>query len=229
MSEASCVYEAFVNYYCGTSSMFYHVCITFRRYLGIVALPLNNAPIEKWRVALAFAGCQLLSLVLAISPLLGFGSYGLEAHGTSCGLAWNDRSSTGKAYLIGIGTVCYVLPVTITSIVYVLIIKTIRVQQSTVRVMLASSEQAKKRKQEEVHLVITSLGLVVAFVVSWTPYGIVSFYTVFGNPDTINPIISRTSAWFAKTVVVWNPIIYALLSKSFRQKAKQLVRCSDAS
>ncbi|KAH3731244.1 hypothetical protein DPMN_057252 [Dreissena polymorpha] len=127
MSEASCVYEAFVNYYCGTSSMFYHVCITFRRYLGIVALPLNNAPIEKWRVALAFAGCQLLSLVLAISPLLGFGSYGLEAHGTSCGLAWNDRSSTGKAYLIGIGTVCYVLPVTITSIVYVLIIKTIRV------------------------------------------------------------------------------------------------------
>ena len=69
----------------------------------------------------------------------------------------------------------------------------------------------------------------VAFVVSWTPYVIVSFYTVFGNPDTINPIISRISAWFAKTVVVWNPIIYALLSKSFRQKAEQLVRCSDAS
>ncbi|KAH3858430.1 hypothetical protein DPMN_101053 [Dreissena polymorpha] len=37
------------------------------------------------------------------------------------------------------------------------------------------------------------------------------------------------SAWFAKSVVVWNPIIYALLSKSFRQKAVQLVRCSDAS
>ncbi|KAH3883939.1 hypothetical protein DPMN_007909 [Dreissena polymorpha] len=127
MSEASCVYEAFVNYYSGTSFMFYHVCITVRRYLGIVALPLNNVPIEKSRVALAFAGCQLLSLVLAVSPLLGFGTYGLEAHGTSCGLVWNDRSITGKAYLIMRETVCYVLPVTIMGIFYALIIKAIRV------------------------------------------------------------------------------------------------------
>ncbi|KAH3893085.1 hypothetical protein DPMN_017228 [Dreissena polymorpha] len=126
LSEASCISEAFIAYYFGISSMFYHVCITYIRYLAIVAVPVINAHVEKWRVALAFAVCQLISLLLAVSPLLGLGSYGLEAHGTSCGLAWNDRSRTGLGYLMLIGIVCFVTPMTFMGVCYVRIIKTVR-------------------------------------------------------------------------------------------------------
>ncbi|KAH3706630.1 hypothetical protein DPMN_066018 [Dreissena polymorpha] len=126
LSEASCISEAFIVYYFGISSMFYHVCIAYIRYLAIVAVPVIIAHVEKWRVALAFAVCQLISLLLAVSPLLGLGSYGLEAHGTSCGLAWNDRSRTGLGYLMLIGIVCFVVPTTFMGVCYVRIIKTVR-------------------------------------------------------------------------------------------------------
>ncbi|XP_052212560.1 visual pigment-like receptor peropsin [Dreissena polymorpha] len=221
MSEDSCIAEALIVYYFGCSSMFLHVCIAYIRYQGIVALPTSNAPVEKWRVALAFGACQLLSLVLAVSPLLGLGAYGLEAHGTSCGLAWNDRSRAGLGYLILIGTVCYVFPVTFMCVCYVQIVKT--VHQSSVRVIPASSEAMIKRRRKQIHLVKISLGLVLAFVVSWTPYAIVSFYTVFANPHALDPILTRSAAWLAKTEVIWNPLVYALLDKSFRRKMEKLM------
>ena len=63
----------------------------------------------------------------------------------------------------------------------------------------------------------------MAFVISWTPYAIVSFYTVFASPHQFDTILTRTAAWFAKTEVILNPLIYALLNKSFREK---LVCCS---
>ncbi|KAH3892743.1 hypothetical protein DPMN_016871 [Dreissena polymorpha] len=45
--------------------MFYHVCTRYIRYLAIVAVPVIIAHVEKWRVALAFAVCQLIALLLA--------------------------------------------------------------------------------------------------------------------------------------------------------------------
>ena len=47
MSEDSCIANAFIVYYFDISSMFYHVCITYIRYLGIVPVPVMIADIEK--------------------------------------------------------------------------------------------------------------------------------------------------------------------------------------
>ncbi|KAG9465749.1 hypothetical protein GDO78_017795 [Eleutherodactylus coqui] len=69
--------------------------------------------------------------------------------------------------------------------------------------------------------VLVSLG----FLVSWTPYAIVSFWSIFHSSASIPPIVSLLPCLFAKSSTAFNPIIYYMFSKIFRQKVKQLKCC----
>ena len=65
----------------------------------------------------------------------------------------------------------------------------------------------------------------VSFLLSWTPYTIVSFYVAYGRPETIDPLLSRSAALVAKSQVLWNPILYIGFTDSFRKCAYDIIRC----
>ena len=67
------------------------------------------------------------------------------------------------------------------------------------------------------HGPVISFLILGAFVVSWTPYSVVSLITVFGDPSTIPRTAAMVPALFAKSSVIWNPIIYVARHNDFRR------------
>lgn len=121
-SMDACVVEAFAVYMFGLASMLLNVAVAIYRYIAVSRLTLN---ISNKSIIKMVLSCQAVALFLALCPLLGWGSYGLEAHGTSCGLEWNDRSPSNWSYIITIGVFCYLLPLTIIVYSYANILKTV--------------------------------------------------------------------------------------------------------
>nr|QYF06554.1 ciliary opsin [Macrobiotus polonicus] len=52
--------------------------------------------------------------------------------------------------------------------------------------------------------------MVAAFLFAWMPYAVVSLIVVFGGDALINPSAAAVPAIFAKSSIVYNPIIYVL-------------------
>lgn len=117
-----CVMEGFSVYVFGLASLLLNTAIATYRYF-VVLRPAGNLQIRKTFMLKVVIMCEVIALLFALCPLLGWGSYGLEAHGTSCGLAWHDQSTGNLSYIITIGIVCYVLPLTVIINSYARIVK----------------------------------------------------------------------------------------------------------
>lgn len=60
------------------------------------------------------------------------------------------------------------------------------------------------------------------FIGCWTPYGLVSLWSIFRDSSTIPPEVSLLPCMFAKSSTVYNPVIYYFFSQSFKREVNQL-------
>lgn len=65
------------------------------------------------------------------------------------------------------------------------------------------------------------------FLLSWTPYAMVSFYVVLGYTDSLHPLLSRSAAFFAKAEVVWNPVIFVVMLNDIKRTVFNLLLCKS--
>lgn len=70
----------------------------------------------------------------------------------------------------------------------------------------------------------------VGFIGCWSPYGLVSLWSVLQDSSTISPQVSLLPCMFAKSSTVYNPLIYYIFSQNFKTEVKQLCqRCVGSS
>lgn len=62
----------------------------------------------------------------------------------------------------------------------------------------------------------------IGFICCWTPYGLVSLWSIFRDSSTIPPEVSLLPCMFAKSSTVYNPVIYYFFSQSFKREVNQL-------
>lgn len=62
----------------------------------------------------------------------------------------------------------------------------------------------------------------VGFLCCWTPYGMVSLWSVLKDSSTIPPEVSLLPCMFAKSSTLYNPLIYYIFSKSFKKEVNGL-------
>lgn len=60
------------------------------------------------------------------------------------------------------------------------------------------------------------------FLVCWTPYSLVSLWSIFRDSSSIPPEITLLPCMFAKSSTVYNPLIYYFFSRSFRAEVNKL-------
>nr|QYF06563.1 ciliary opsin [Macrobiotus sp.] len=58
--------------------------------------------------------------------------------------------------------------------------------------------------------------MVAAFLFAWMPYAVVSLIVVFGGDYLITPSAAAAPAIFAKSSIIYNPIIYVLTNPKVR-------------
>ncbi|CAF2550806.1 unnamed protein product [Rotaria sp. Silwood2] len=60
------------------------------------------------------------------------------------------------------------------------------------------------------------ISLESGYLLAWTPYAIMSFICAFIDDEFFPPILGTIPALFAKTSVVWNPLIYVARNGNIR-------------
>ena len=126
LSDTWCTFEAFIVYQFGLTSLYLLLQITLLRYVTITR-PIESTQMTNVHALIGVLISYSVAAIFSVCPLFGFGSYGLETHKTSCGLAWNDQSLAGRAYIIVIFVFCFLLPVALMAMSYTAIFKVVNI------------------------------------------------------------------------------------------------------
>ena len=66
---------------------------------------------------------------------------------------------------------------------------------------------------------------VAAMMLSWAPYCFVSLFSIVSGKPVIENWEAEIPELFAKASVVYNPIIYTIMNRSFRATLHRILRC----
>ncbi|KAL3853922.1 hypothetical protein ACJMK2_013218 [Sinanodonta woodiana] len=69
----------------------------------------------------------------------------------------------------------------------------------------------------EKDIAITVFLMIGCFLLSWTPYALVSIISALGKPNSISTLGTTLPAIFAKCSTLWNPVIYVIRNGEFRR------------
>ncbi|KAM7396934.1 hypothetical protein PAMP_019937 [Pampus punctatissimus] len=84
----------------------------------------------------------------------------------------------------------------------------------------------RSSQKENDHAISMVLAMIIAFFVCWLPYTVLSVVVVVDPELYIPPLVATMPMYFAKTSPVYNPIIYFLSNKQFRDAALEVLSCS---
>ena len=87
---------------------------------------MKNITFEK--TGIIISGCLIYTLILTISPLIGWSYYSLESSLIQCGVEWADRSWNVQSYNFTIFITNYLFPVGIIAYCSMQLIKIVCIQ-----------------------------------------------------------------------------------------------------
>ncbi|XP_069134498.1 visual pigment-like receptor peropsin [Argopecten irradians] len=219
----TCVFEGFLVYFLGLTSLYLLCAISIDRYI-VIALPMKSALVTKRVAVCAIVGCYGLGFFWAMLPLLGWNSYQLEGLMTSCAVLWDTTNAKDYSYNVVIFFTCFIFPIIIMCFCYHQVYRTVRAVSRNNKWDVGTRVTKRKLKLER-NIAITILIMIVVFVCCWTPYAIVSFWAAFGNSSDIPLLVAGLPPYIAKTACVWNPIIYICTNKQFRTAFFDILPC----
>ncbi|XP_059469045.1 rhodopsin-like [Neocloeon triangulifer] len=255
--RTGCVIYAFGVGYFGLLSIVTLAAIAIERYMVITAKPFSgNWKITQYGARKVCVVVWLYCLLMSVPPLFGWSSYVTEGFQTSCSWDYLTRTPSNRAYYVYLLTLGFVLPVGVIAYCYTFILAAIyqhgkemdavkRVHESSgyyrggktkASFTASNSQHATSTSSRHASAAHNStfktaeiiLRLVVCFLISWTPYSIVSCIGQFGNLSLVTPWSVTMSALFAKASVVYNPIIYGLSHPHFRSSIKTYLSSFNA-
>ena len=214
---AGCQAHAFMIFLLALVSITHLVAISVGKYLTITRSLTRESYFNKRTVLLIIAASWMYSLVFSAAPLLGWSRYDLEGNNETCSIKWESSLPGDRVYFVVIFIACYFLPLTVISFCYCKIYQVSkRVVGNTSRMgglaLTMTQALTKKHRESAMHFLI----VIAAFMLSWSPYAIVSLLLILRG--YLNPIATSACSVFAKISFLLNPVLYAIISRKFRQR-----------
>lgn len=222
---AVCKCQAYLAYTLSMEIMATMVLISINRYVRIAKAVKYPFIFTQRSTAFMITATWILSVLSNISPLVGYGKYGLNnADDYMCALRVSE-----SVIQITFGGVCVIIAAAIIIICYIRVFCTIRAHNRRVR---STAEQKKSTLQasfsvapresrgEDIQIAITLLLLVIIFGICWSPTVVsVIINTITGQPTSRVVDLIRVNALILETVI--DPIVYAIRDRKFRQVLKK--------
>lgn len=220
--DSGCKCHAFIVTWCGIVSITHLAALAFYRYQDI-KFKRNQFMSVRKTLYVVFA-LWIYSFIFAIAPVAGWSRYSKEGIGTSCSVDWQETDIQSVSYTIFIFLGAFVAPVAVIVFSYFRLYMEIRSMVQNANTMWGKmSHQAKMSLRSKRKMAILFLIMIVAFLLSWTPYSVVSLIVASGRPHWIGPVAASVPAYFAKSSIVYNPVIYFLMFRRFRVKVLALL------
>nr|AAR14683.1 retinal rod pigment RhB [Geotria australis] len=205
-----CNIEGFFATLGGEVSLWSLVMLAIERYI-VVCKPMGNFRFATTHAALGVVFTWVMASACAVPPLVGWSRYIPEGMQCSCGPDYYTLNPKyyNESYVIYLFLVHFLLPVTIIFFTYGRLICTVKEAAAQQQ----ESASTQKAEREVTRMVII---MVVGFLVCWVPYASFAFYLFMNKGILFSATAMTVPAFFSKSSVLYNPIIYVLLNKQFR-------------
>lgn len=232
---------AFDDTFCKVQGYFFTICIiTIQFSLMIISIDRNYAIINSLRYPYVFtpklghvliASAWVLSVMIALPPLVGWGSYVYIPDQYLCGMNWKS----GNQFMLFIVVICFLVPLLVQSWCYLSIFKAAIGQTkrrsrvypsmpSTVRDPPSNSSDSSDFSQSvqvqyrnvECKAVRTILLIAFAYALCWVPYLTIIISHLRDNSFTSEVNSFAICLVFCTGIV--NPIIYAFMNRVTRHE-----------
>ncbi|XP_072305402.1 opsin 8, group member a [Eucyclogobius newberryi] len=214
--DAACLYYGLMGMLFSVTSIMTLAVMGMIRYLVTGSPPKTGVRFRRPTIRMVIGGIWLYAGLWAALPLLGWGSYGPEPFGLACSVDWTGygESLNHSTFIMVLSVLCTFLPCLLILFTYFGIAwKLHRAYQSFQTHDFQYGNIEKK-------ITLMAVMISVGFVIAWTPYVTVSFWSMFhARPgDHLRPFLTLLPCLFAKSSTVYNPFIYFIFQRSTRRE-----------
>nr|ANV21058.1 rhodopsin [Geotria australis] len=205
-----CSIEGFFATLGGEVSLWSLVVLAIERYI-VICKPMGNFRFGNTHAIMGVALTWVMALSCAAPPLLGWSRYLPEGMQCSCGPDYYTMNPTynNESFVIYMFIVHFTIPFVIIFFSYGRLLCTVK-EAAAAQQESASTQKAEKEVTRMVVL------MVVGFLVCWVPYASVAFYIFTNQGSDFGATFMTLPAFFAKSSALYNPVIYILMNKQFR-------------
>ncbi|XP_029156860.1 neuropeptide SIFamide receptor-like [Nylanderia fulva] len=216
-----CKTVAYVQGVSVAASVYSLVAVSLDRFLAIW-WPLK-CQITKRRARMMIVVIWFIALTMTSPWLLFFdlvSIYEDEPDLRLCVETWPHPEDGTLFFLIGNLILCYVLPMILISLCYILI--WIKVWRRHIPTDTKDAQMERLQQKSKVKVVKMLVVVVILFVLSWLPLYVIFAVIKLGGDivegeDEILPIATPIAQWLGASNSCINPILYAFFNKKYRR------------
>ncbi|KAJ8257215.1 hypothetical protein GJAV_G00183150 [Gymnothorax javanicus] len=205
-----CAVEGFMATLGGEVALWSLVVLAVERYI-VVCKPMGSFKFSSTHALAGIIFTWIMAFSCAAPPLFGWSRYIPEGLQCSCGPDYYTLNPdyNNESYVIYMFVVHFFIPVFLIFFTYGSLVCTVKAAAAQQQ----DSASTQKAEKEVTRMVIL---MVVGFLVAWTPYASYAGYIFLNKGVAFTPQSMAMPAFFSKTSAVFNPVIYVLLNKQFR-------------
>nr|6CMO_R Chain R, chimera protein of Soluble cytochrome b562 and Rhodopsin [Escherichia coli] len=195
------------------------VVLAIERYV-VVCKPMSNFRFGENHAIMGVAFTWVMALACAAPPLAGWSRYIPEGLQCSCGIDYYTLKPevNNESFVIYMFVVHFTIPMIIIFFCYGQLVFTVKEAAAQQQ----ESATTQKAEKEVTRMVII---YVIAFLICWVPYASVAFYIFTHQGSCFGPIFMTIPAFFAKSAAIYNPVIYIMMNKQFRNCMLTTICC----
>ncbi|XP_028517434.1 rhodopsin [Exaiptasia diaphana] len=204
-------------------------CITWKIYVTASTTNVNNfiAPsaFRRYHIHVIIA-IWLFSACVVLPPTVGWSNMRLESASLNCVPDWAPETLNDVIYILLMTVLGYFLPVILS---VVLLFRTRTVLRNHTKV-LKCLIIPNIRLKALLHVYRMQFLSVICFTLTWLPYVVYVFVSLaYGSMYIFGPALTTLPALVAKSSVVLNPVIYAIVIPRFRESFVRFFWCPSRS
>nr|XP_033506049.1 melanopsin-like [Epinephelus lanceolatus] len=167
--------------------------------------------VSRERVWAVLVGVWLYSLGWSLPPYLGWSAYIPEGLQTSCSWDYMSFTTAVRTYTILLFAFVFFVPLCLIAGCHYAIFQVVReAAQEAEQLNCGETNKAYECLLSDWRLAKVALGVILLFVISWSPYSAVALTATAGYTHLLTPYMNSVPAVIAKASAIHNPIIYAI-------------------
>ena len=220
--RAGCVWYAFTTTWVGLASIAQLAILAVERFVTL----RNPTPsiVSTRQACKAILASWSITFLVSCAPLVGWSKYTFEGFGLHCSILWDIRTVGNLSYCLFLLIIFYIVPVSAILVSYVKIFGIVRrIYKNADRMWGPDAQATKEGYVAQVKVAKHSVFMIVGFMFAWTPYAIMSAMVLFFDAK-LSLRIREYPSIFAKTAVIYNPIIYFFTYRRLRVRAMKVLK-----
>ena len=233
--RAGCISYGFFHYFficCTVSTL---AAISVDRFFFITRPSQTRAAqvITRKKAIVILLIIYLYTLLFTFPPCVGWNSFVEEnIFYSGCYINYGDQRTLSIVYSVIAPTFLFIVPLTVMIYCYARIFLAVRRStQRTIGRTLATTSSVKKKYPllKRTHIQTAKMIIVVIFfsMIVWVPYVVVSL--IKAANVFIDPIVSHITVLVAKSCVIYNVLIYAILNRKLKAAILDAICCGRQS